>query len=184
MAQRRPFPVSQTLWNFTTFHVCLGASTVNQANVCTTCAILLTLLGMLEFQGDQSETCPKEHNVDELLSFYDQLYQHNGSFPVTVENQLPNSDASHYNNYPGIIQTDQFSHVPQTQSLNWFPHGAPYGIGPYDIIEMKVTSLHDIPGYGESCRTIGIAAGESLHNIYRVIMTSLNQREVQDYSER
>lgn len=51
-------------------------------------------------------------------------------------------------------------------------------VGPYDIIELKVTSLHAIRGQREASRIIAVAAGENLHNVYRVIMTSLSHREV------
>lgn len=51
-------------------------------------------------------------------------------------------------------------------------------VGPYDIVELKVTSLHLLETGREAVRVLGVAAGESLHNIYRVIMTSLGQREV------
>lgn len=50
-------------------------------------------------------------------------------------------------------------------------------IGPYDICELRVYSLHQLQHEREAVRIIALAAGESLHNIYRVIMTSLGQRE-------
>lgn len=53
-----------------------------------------------------------------------------------------------------------------------------HNIGNFDIVELKFLSLHPMPGKRETCRIVGVAAGESLHNLYRILMCALGQQEV------
>lgn len=66
----------------------------------------------------------------------------------------------------------------QMQQYYHYCFPTPSTIGPYDVVELKVLSLHSLSHNRETCRIIGVTAGESLHNIYRVIMTAMEQPEV------
>lgn len=48
----------------------------------------------------------------------------------------------------------------------------------FDIIELKFLSLHEMPDNREICRIIGVAAGESLFSLYRIIMVAFGLQEV------
>lgn len=126
-----------------------------------------------------SEMDPFKIDEDENTTSADENENAHHSFVLPTElhenfSSKSNSNMDYYMSAMALYQHYAALQQQATASYN-FMYQPP--IGAFDIVELKFLSLHPMPNSRETCRIIGVAAGESLHNLYRIMMTALGQQE-------